>query len=68
MGNFKDIETLTSNYDLNSDELFENLNAIADKISTGNDPIVTAKKYNNPDYVLTQMINQNHNLVKCSNM
>jgi hypothetical protein len=30
------------------------LNAIADKISTGNDPIVTAKKYNNPDYVLTQ--------------
>jgi hypothetical protein len=42
MGNFKDIETLTSN-DLNSDELFENLNAIADKISTGNDPIVTAK-------------------------
>jgi hypothetical protein len=43
MGNFKDIETLTSNYDLNSDELFENLNAIADKISTGNDPIVTAK-------------------------
>jgi hypothetical protein len=54
MGNFKDIETLTSNYDLNSDELFENLNAIADKISTGNDPIVTAKKYNNPDYVLTQ--------------
>jgi hypothetical protein len=52
--NFKDIETLTSNYDLNSDELFENLNAIADKISTGNDPIVTAKKYNNPDYVLTQ--------------
>jgi hypothetical protein len=35
MGNFKDIETLTSNYDLNSDELFENLNAIADKISTG---------------------------------
>jgi hypothetical protein len=42
MGNFKDIET-PSNYDLNSDELFENLNAIADKISTGNDPIVTKK-------------------------
>jgi hypothetical protein len=44
MGNFKDIETLTSNYDLNSDELFENLNAIADKISTGMTQLLPLKK------------------------
>ena len=52
-GNFKDIENLTSNYDLNSDELFDNLNAIADKMQSGTDLTPQAKKYNNPDYVLT---------------
>jgi hypothetical protein len=51
-GNFKDIENLTQNYDLNSDELFANLDAIADKIQTGTTDI-DIKKYNNIDYNLT---------------
>jgi hypothetical protein len=52
-GNLKDIETLTSNYTLDSDELFANLNQIADKIKVGNDIIPQAKQYLNPEYKLT---------------
>ena len=52
-GNFKDIENLTQNYDLNSDELFANLDAIADKIQSGESAVVDVKKYNNVDYKLT---------------
>jgi len=51
-GNFKDIENLTQNFDLNSDEMFANLDAIADKIQTGGTDI-DIKKYNNIDYKLT---------------
>lgn len=51
-GNFKDIENLTQNFDLNSDEMFANLDAIADKIQTGANDI-DIKKYNNIDYKLT---------------
>jgi hypothetical protein len=52
-GNLKDIESLTSNYTLDSDELFANLNQIADKIKVGNDIVPSAKAYNNPEYKLT---------------
>jgi hypothetical protein len=52
-GNLKDIETLTSNYTLDSDELFANLNQIADKIKVGADIVPTAKQYANPEYKLT---------------
>jgi hypothetical protein len=52
-GNLRDIETLTTNYTLDSDELFANLNAIADKIKVGEDIIPEAKVYNNPEYVLS---------------
>jgi hypothetical protein len=52
-GNLKDIETLTTNYTLDSDELFANLNAVADKIKIGEDIIPSAKQYNNPEYVLS---------------
>jgi hypothetical protein len=52
-GNLKDIETLTSNYTLDSDELFANLNQIADKIKVGDDIVPKAKQYSNPDYQLT---------------
>jgi|APCry1669191860_1035381.scaffolds.fasta_scaffold05786_2 hypothetical protein len=52
-GNLKDIETLTSNYTLDSDELYANLNQIADKIKVGQDIIPQAKQYANPDYQLT---------------
>jgi hypothetical protein len=52
-GNLKDIETLTSNYTLDSDELFANLNQIADKIKVGADVVPAAKQYSNPDYQLS---------------
>ena len=52
--NLKDIETLTSNYTLDSDELFANLNQIADKIKVGQDIVPDAKQYSNPEYTLTQ--------------
>ncbi len=52
-GNLKDIETLTSNYTLDSDELFANLSQIADKIKVGADIIPSAKTYANPEYKLT---------------
>lgn len=53
-GNLRDIETLTSNYSLDSDELYNNLEAVANKIKIGEDVIPDTKKYNNPDYQLTQ--------------
>lgn len=53
-GNLKDIETLTTNYTLDSDELFANLNQIADKIKVGQDIVPDAKQYSNPDYTITQ--------------
>jgi hypothetical protein len=52
-GNLRDIEALTTNYTLDSDELFANLNAVADKIKAGDDVVPSAKQYNNPEYVLT---------------
>jgi hypothetical protein len=52
-GNLKDIETLTTNYTLDSDELFANLNAVADKIKINKDIIPSSKQYNNPEYVLS---------------
>lgn len=53
-GNLRDIETLTSNYSLDSDELYANLNAVADKIKVGQDVIPDAKQYSNPEYSLSQ--------------
>lgn len=52
-GNLKDIETLTTNYNLDSDEMFANLNQIADKIKVGGDIVPQAKNYSNPEYKLT---------------
>lgn len=52
-GNLRDIESITSNYSLDSDELYENLNTIADKIKIGTDVIPDASKYSNPEYKLT---------------
>ena len=53
-GNLKDIESITSNYTLDSDELYANLNAVADKIKVGADIIPDASQYSNPEYNLTQ--------------
>jgi len=53
-GNLRDIDTLTSQYTLDSDELYSNLNLLADNIKVGSDVIPSAKTYNNPEYKLTE--------------
>jgi len=52
--NLSDIDTLTSKYDVDSDELYSQLDTLADKIKTGKDLIPESKKYTNPNYKLTQ--------------
>ncbi len=52
--NLSDIDMLTSKYDVDSDELYSQLDTLADKIKTGKDFIPDAGKYNNPNYKLTQ--------------
>jgi len=52
-GNLRDIETLTTNYTVDSDELYANLNSIADKIKVGQDLVPQAKQYSNPEYQLS---------------
>ncbi|MEQ8472969.1 MAG: hypothetical protein RIC35_17375 [Marinoscillum sp.] len=51
--NLSDIDTLTSKYDVDSDELYSQLDHLADKIKTGQDFVPEAKKYTNPNYKLT---------------
>ena len=53
-GNLRDIDSAAANYTLDSDELYSNLDRLADKIKTGGSEIPTAKQYNNPNYQLTQ--------------
>lgn len=53
-GNIKDIDTLTSQYSLDSDDLYANLNLLADNIRVGKDEIPMAQQYLNPEYRLTQ--------------
>ncbi len=52
-GNLKDIDSLTANYSMDSDELYDNLNTLADGIRVGKDIIPSAKQYSNTDYQLT---------------
>jgi hypothetical protein len=58
-GNLKDIDMLTAGFSIDSDESFENLNAIADRIKVGIEVTPTAKQYANPDYKLTSADKQN---------
>ena len=51
--NLSDIDTLTSKYDVDSDELYSQLDTLADKIRTGKDYVPDSSKYNNPNYKLT---------------
>jgi len=51
--NLSDIDMLTSKYDVDSDELYAQLDTLAEKIETGKDYIPDSKKYNNPNYKLT---------------
>ena len=52
IGNLKDIDALTVNQDLDSDELYANLSAAVAKIKDGGE-VPTAKKYTQADYRLT---------------
>lgn len=50
--NLLDIDTLTSQYSVDSDELFTRLDTLADKIKTGDNTVPEAKKYSSPNYKL----------------
>lgn len=53
-GNMKDIDSITKNYNLDSDDMFTQLNAVADRIKIGTDVIPESKKYANIEYDLTR--------------
>lgn len=52
--NLLDIDTLTSKYSVDSDELYLRLDTIADKIKTGENIIPDSTKYRAPNYKLTK--------------
>lgn len=58
-GNFKDISLLTSNFDMDSDEMFASLDKLATDIQQGSNVTPDASKYNRSDYELTQKDRQN---------
>lgn len=51
-GNIRDIDSLTT-YSVDSDELYDNLNKLAEGIKVGEDVVPQAKVYSNPEYKLT---------------
>ncbi len=51
--NLLDIDSLTSQYSMDSDELYSKLDKLADKIKTDNYALPESKNYNNPNYKLT---------------
>lgn len=53
-GNFHDIGTLTANFDLDSDEMFAQLDTLAEQITGGTDVVPDSSKYKQIDYELTQ--------------
>lgn len=52
--NLLDLDTLTSQYSMDSDELYSKLDKLADQIKTDNYNIPESKKYSNPNYKLSQ--------------
>lgn len=52
--NLLDLDSLTSQYSTDSDELYSKLDKLADQIKTDNYAIPESKKYSNPNYKLTQ--------------
>jgi hypothetical protein len=52
-GNLSDIDRYTSQYAFYSDDLYMNLDTLANKIKVGEESIPMAKDYRNPDYQLT---------------
>jgi hypothetical protein len=51
--NLLDLDTLTAKYSLDSDELYSQLDHLADRIKTGKDVIPDAQKYQSPNYKLS---------------
>lgn len=51
--NLLDIDTLTSQYSVDNDEMFNKLDSLANKISGGEDNVPEAHQYSNPNYKLT---------------
>lgn len=52
--NLIDIDSLTSKYSVDSDELYSRLDLLADKIKTGENTIPDSTKYSNVNYKLTK--------------
>jgi len=52
--NLLDLDSLTSQYSMDSDELYSKLDKLADQIKTDNYTIPESKKYSNPNYKMTQ--------------
>lgn len=52
--NLLDLDSLTSQYSMDSDELYAKLDKLADQIKTESYAIPESKKYTNPNYKLTQ--------------
>jgi hypothetical protein len=51
--NLIDLDSLTSQYSLDSDELYSKLDKLADQIKTDSYVVPESKKYSNPNYKLT---------------
>lgn len=51
--NLNDIDSFTSMYSMDDDELYIKLDALAEDIETGKDEVPVAKQYSNPDYNMT---------------
>ena len=52
--NLLDIDTLTSHYSVDNDELYTRLDTLADKIKTGDNTIPDSTKYSSPNYNLSK--------------
>jgi len=52
-GNLNDINKLTTNFSVDNDEMFANLDKLANDIKVGTNVIPDADKYKDPEYVLT---------------
>ncbi|MBE7174199.1 MAG: hypothetical protein INR73_26725 [Williamsia sp.] len=52
--NLLDLDSLTSQYSLDSDELYSKLDKLADQIKTDNYIVPESKKYSNPNYKLSE--------------
>lgn len=57
--NLIDIDSLTSQYSVDSDELYTRLDSLADKIKTGDNTIPDSTKYSSPNYKMSKEDKQN---------